>query len=306
MKRAKLLKIAIIILASAFVDSGAFGEEPPVPQTAKPKEFEMPTSKSALQKVLERCDDLQVDLTHLLREFEPTSVNTKGEAEAICTLLKRLSAETTTGESFNSRLHALTSLFQDVDSKAAFDVLAAKGIPELCRLFDRLADSKDEKTANDILFVLKILAMYRTEAGTDRVISAARKPLKPESYMWHVILRSTRTSIRTRRSYSSNWAILCHRVSWQWRYWTVPTAWPLQGQKSSTHSTRRKGSRGCNRGYRARTRRCIVTHTVQRRHSLSSTETNALGCLHWRSTILAWMYNWKELGPRQSWVAKRA
>ncbi len=86
----------------------------------------------------------------------------------------------------------LASLFQDVRTKEAFVALAKDGVPELCRIFDQLVDYKEENNndnSDDLLFVLKIFAMYRTEAGTDRVIAAARKRLKPDGYMWSVVLR---------------------------------------------------------------------------------------------------------------------
>ena len=145
--------------------------------------------KSALQKVLLRGDDPGVDLASLLTKLDKTPVKTTDEAQAICNLLKRLPVKVAKeGQVVNSRLSALVALFQDVETKGAFGVLAKQGVPELCRIFDELVDSKDEGTIDDLLFVLKILAMYRTEAGTDRVIRAARMPLKPETYMWSIIL----------------------------------------------------------------------------------------------------------------------
>ena len=83
----------------------------------------------------------------------------------------------------------MTALFQEVETKEAFGVLAERGIPELCRIFDELADTEKNQPLDDLLFVLKILAMYRTEAGTERVIRAARMPLNPAAYMWSVVLR---------------------------------------------------------------------------------------------------------------------
>ena len=36
--------------------------------------------------------------------------------------------------------------------------------------------------------MLKILAMYGSLAGAEKIVDAARRPLKPDAYMWHVIL----------------------------------------------------------------------------------------------------------------------
>ena len=130
-----------------------------------------------------------MDLASLLAKLDETPVKSKDEAEAICSLLKPLNGAIAQGkQTSRSRLHPLTALFQDVETKEAFSVLAAQGTAELCRIFDQLADTTDEGTIDDLLFVLKILAMYRTETGTERVIRAAHKPLKPEAYMWSVIL----------------------------------------------------------------------------------------------------------------------
>ena len=189
MRLAKWSSIVILSLAAATVFSDCRAAESPASQTAKPRGLSIFWRKSALEDVLLRGDDPKVDLAHLLHELRDTPVKTKEEAEAICNLLKRLPAGPATGEKpATSRLHAMTALFQEVETKAAFGILAEKGVPELCRIFDQLADTKDEETVDDVLFLLEVLAMYRTEAGTDRVIRAAKKPMKPEAYMWSVIL----------------------------------------------------------------------------------------------------------------------
>jgi tetratricopeptide (TPR) repeat protein len=145
---------------------------------------------SALEEVLRQGSDRAVDIAGLLRNLDERRVKTEAEAKAICALLKSLPAKDPKAElAITSRLHAITGLFQEAETKEAALVLTEEGIPELCRIFDQLADTKDKQTMDDLLFVLKILAMYRTEAGTDRVISAARMPLMAEACMWSVILR---------------------------------------------------------------------------------------------------------------------
>jgi hypothetical protein len=142
---------------------------------------------SKLHQVLLQGRDPEVDLADLLGNPGETPVKSKREARAICGLLRFLPAACSPG-SITSRLHALTALFQDAETERAFSILMNEGVPELCRICDVLHDTENERATDDLLFVLKILAMYRTEAGTERVIEAARKPLKPDAYMWSVIL----------------------------------------------------------------------------------------------------------------------
>ena len=70
----------------------------------------------------------------------------------------------------------------------AFDVLYNDGLPQLQRIVDAQLPTASDDQADDLLFVLKILAMYGSRGGAERVVAAAKKPLKPDAYMWHVIL----------------------------------------------------------------------------------------------------------------------
>ena len=143
------------------------------------------TSETLLYRVLRQAQNTDVDLSDLLRELDETEVKSREEAEAICELLA--SSPTDRSKSSFSQLHALTGLFQDVASEEAFQPLRDRGIPQLCRIYDELSPPDGNGDVDDLMFVLKILAMYRTSAGTDRVIAAARQPLQPDDYMWSII-----------------------------------------------------------------------------------------------------------------------
>lgn len=148
-----------------------------------------------LAKAIEKGFRPGGDLNTELRPFRDYVVSTREDGEAICAALRRI--RPTLGVKprtfrVSSDLHDLTALFQQVDSSdsAAFEVLAAHGIPELCGIFDeRHAEARDRER-DDLMFVLKILAMYGTLGGTQRVIDAVRKPFNPDGYMWSVILNS--------------------------------------------------------------------------------------------------------------------
>ncbi|HYO67290.1 MAG TPA: hypothetical protein VEU33_14535 [Archangium sp.] len=90
----------------------------------------------------------------------------------------------------------IVGLFQQPTAKEAAVTLRAEALPALLRLYDarlrewRKAGPREgyDSAASDLLFVLKIFAMYRGEEPLQRIIDAARLPLAPDSYMWSVVL----------------------------------------------------------------------------------------------------------------------
>lgn len=80
----------------------------------------------------------------------------------------------------------LLAFFQQVGNQEAFAILSEQGIPQLIRIFNQRA-SLPELGSSDLLFLLKILAMYRVREGTDRIIQAIREGYEPDGYLWSVI-----------------------------------------------------------------------------------------------------------------------
>jgi hypothetical protein len=130
------------------------------------------------------------DLAIELRKLDDYHIRSRKDARAICAALGKLSTQSWDGERFSSPLHALVSLFQDVEDRdaPAFDVLYEEGLPQLIRIFDATIQPGNEKEVDDLLLVLKVLAMYGSREGAEKVVEAARRPLKPDGYMWHVIM----------------------------------------------------------------------------------------------------------------------
>ncbi|NLS98208.1 MAG: hypothetical protein GXX96_39265 [Planctomycetaceae bacterium] len=146
---------------------------------------------SPLRRAITRGMKPDGDLADELRKLGDYSIRSKKDAKAICEALSALPTERSSGKSlFSSPLYALTSLFQDVDGcdVPAFEVLSREGLPQLIRVFDERFRTGNEDDADNLLFVLKILAMYGSREGAEKVVEAARRPLDPEAYMWHVIL----------------------------------------------------------------------------------------------------------------------
>ena len=99
-------------------------------------------------------------------------------------------------EDVTSPFSRIVGLFQQPTVQEAAVTLRAEALPALLRLYDaRLREWRDagppegyDSAAGDLLFALKIFAMYRGEEALRRILDAARLPLDSDSYMWSVIL----------------------------------------------------------------------------------------------------------------------
>ncbi|HZH12765.1 MAG TPA: hypothetical protein VE057_00235 [Archangium sp.] len=99
-------------------------------------------------------------------------------------------------EDVASPFSRIVGLFQQPTVKEAAVTLRAEALPALLRLYDaRLREWRKasppegyDSAASDLLFTLKIFAMYRGEEALQRIIDAARIPLDSDGYMWSVVL----------------------------------------------------------------------------------------------------------------------
>jgi hypothetical protein len=131
------------------------------------------------------------DLAEALLALGDYPIATREDAECVCEALERFPLRGPVGGEYRitSPLHALLSLFQDAATEEAAEVFAERGVPELCRVFDESLETlEDDADVDALMFLLKILAMYRTYEGTLRVVAAARRPFRPDRFMWSVIL----------------------------------------------------------------------------------------------------------------------
>ncbi len=145
--------------------------------------------RTELQKAIARGLRPGGDLSDELDELEDYSIERRCDATAICNALRqfpRACDRESRGHWIISPLHALTSLFQDVGSEESYEVLSEQGLPELLRVYDTLNRSSDSETA-DLLFILKIFAMYRYDDGIERIIAAANHPWHSDGYLWSAI-----------------------------------------------------------------------------------------------------------------------
>lgn len=147
--------------------------------------------KSRLQLALDRGTQPGADIADELRKLKNYSIKSHGDAEAVCNVLVRLGP---TGTAFGgkSAFYALVGLFQDVGGREcpAFAVMAEKGTQLVAQIVNDALQNPSRLDAHEVLFALKILAMYGTREGTDVVLRAARLPLRPDDYMWSIILQA--------------------------------------------------------------------------------------------------------------------
>lgn len=107
-------------------------------------------------------------------------VSTEEEAEELCLLMK---------ENIHQPKHCahLLLMFQPEDaSEEAIEILRTKGTAVLLELEPKL-EPKNEGLTDARLFLLKLLAMYGTAEGADRIISVARAGYAQDGYLWSVI-----------------------------------------------------------------------------------------------------------------------
>lgn len=136
--------------------------------------------KSKLQKALASA---QSGNKSYAESLEDVTVKGRGDAEALAAVLAEFRPQRSESV-VGSDLHALAGLFQDAEDAETARHLRQHALPHLVRIYDQ-AREIEGFDSSDLLFLLKIFAMYQDEAGTERVIDAARR--FPAGYLWSVI-----------------------------------------------------------------------------------------------------------------------
>ena len=172
---------ATVVLAAVLL--GCHPE--PAGETAR---GDSPVFMSSLQQAISRGMKPGGDIAKELSGLDDCTVRSRSDARAVCEALATLPLARPNQSWRKSALWKLATLFQSVEHGGAVKVLLERGIPHLIRIFDALVDDADEVQADNLLFVLKILATYGSRDGAERIVAAARRPLLPEAYMWHMIL----------------------------------------------------------------------------------------------------------------------
>jgi hypothetical protein len=103
---------------------------------------------------------------------------------------------------FSSGFHAALAVLQRAGDKHAGDELRREALPALRAIFDerygrwKNASDRSElvEAADDLLFALKIFAIYGGQEQHDRIIAAVRDGLDPEGFMWSMVFGELATA----------------------------------------------------------------------------------------------------------------
>ncbi|RKZ50723.1 MAG: hypothetical protein DRR16_27495 [Candidatus Parabeggiatoa sp. nov. 3] len=137
-----------------------------------------------LGQVLAQWEKNGGDLANELDGLGNYSIEQHKDAKAICrTLVHPRMSEPKGKDIITSPLYAIVALFQDITSREAFEELCTNGLPHLRRFLEQGLEHASHDN-DDLLFILKTLAMYGQKEDIDLIIKAARKPLMPDDYGW--------------------------------------------------------------------------------------------------------------------------
>lgn len=148
-----------------------------------------------------RAGQMIEELAVAIEGIEGRPPRTADDAAAVVELLGRHMSVVAIagGESgIGSLLNPLLTSFQRAETEAAEQALRERGIPLLLETYDRKLAELDahpaagegyDARADELLFILKIFAIYVGRPQTDRIAAAALRPLDPDGFMWSIVLR---------------------------------------------------------------------------------------------------------------------
>lgn len=121
-----------------------------------------------------------------MQEREVTDMKKAREA---CERLRAISAVPAESRErrYRSELAKLAGVFQDVEDPEVARFVYENGLPDLLRVFDGHVNQPDVDES-DILFVLKVFALYGFDEGISRIPVVARAPNYSDGYLWSVVL----------------------------------------------------------------------------------------------------------------------
>jgi hypothetical protein len=134
-----------------------------------------------------------------LERWAHTELDSVEQARQACAVIRDYEANPGkfSAEGFvRSHFSSVVAIFQQARVPEAQALMREEGLPVLLRLYDKhLAAWREapvregyDSRANDLLFALKIFALYQAPEGLSRILDAARLPLCPEESMWSVVL----------------------------------------------------------------------------------------------------------------------
>lgn len=147
--------------------------------------------RATLDKLFDRSSTGE-EIEDILDELTGAEISTRDDADAVCDWLTRYPWAPFEKHEYDlvlTPLRCLAGLFQEVISEEPFEALQRRGIPELIRIFWLEAENPGSDES-DVLFLLKILAIYGTPDGADTVAAAVRRNILPDGFLWSVVFNA--------------------------------------------------------------------------------------------------------------------
>ena len=148
---------------------------------------------SPLRRAVQRGLAEGGDIVKELQSLDDFTITVRRDAEAIINALATLTTEQLVQRSEEnddeSPLYELASWFEKCDDEfgLAHKTMEEKGIPQLIKAYDAVVALNNKENENDLIYVLRIFAQYKSKEGASRIIEAARRPIAPDSYWWYSI-----------------------------------------------------------------------------------------------------------------------
>jgi len=144
------------------------------------------------QRWISKAMDAGVDaklLERMQKVLKSDELIDQNQAQVIVDVLSALPIESMDDEDDDSPALALLELFERIEDEAsdspAQQVIRKEGLPLIIKIFDEKFSAVAKDGDSILLFkILRILALYKTLEGTDKIIEAARASFQPENGSW--------------------------------------------------------------------------------------------------------------------------
>lgn len=147
-----------------------------------------PDGNIRLRAILKKWSQEGGELSSMLGDHEDNDLVSTNDADAVVEALRAtsLTNRLETSATFSS-FYSLASFFQQIGTDEAYEHLVQHGLPELRRLLDE-GLKVPEHRESDLLYTLKILAMYQQEQDAKKVVGVVKSGFETDGYMWSTIL----------------------------------------------------------------------------------------------------------------------
>lgn len=147
-----------------------------------------PDHNVPLRAILKKWSQEGGKLSSMLGDHEGNDLVTTEDAQAVIMALKSasLTNQLSKGTMINS-FYSLASFFQQIDSDEAYEELLEHGLPELRRLVTE-GLKVPEHRETDLLYALKIFALYGQQEDVKRIVDVAHSGFQSDHYMWKTVL----------------------------------------------------------------------------------------------------------------------